>query len=843
MKSDFVHGYIQTMDAEKDPRNLILAFQIARKIIDNFSLGVFVEEMFEVVSCYFPVSFSPPPDNPHGITKQDLVLSLRSCLSATPLFSEYCLPLLLEKLTSDITSAQIDSLQTLAECAPVYGTAALKEYISSFYSCLRKEVVDGDSEEVKRESLKCLSCLISTLSTDITDISSSSVLKSFIEEIFSEYRIYILKSDVKILYNASSLLHCICDANSIACCMVLETAVPLVLLQYNNQTQINCRRCLIDILNMFISCAARHNTEQVLKIILIHKADLISTYTELLLARDKDISCYGIRGVAAILKCNNVLSESEAELFSKHIATILLSNSDKKIRNECVITVQLLASQFPVIVKSEIQTKLIEKLNQDQMEIDGDSSVSKEDLMGIITSISHHKLLLTDITYFIFLQLNQQKDKICSSEVLTSCLCSMVENNKTNGDVLDYTNTSIVPNILQLIVDQYQSLTSNDIEHLATILRISCTNSSSSICEGLYKQIVDLFLHGKLKGITLKDFQPLQNRSNKSQLCSLPLVTAVVCSVPLSETMVNIDDIVSSVMSICTTTDDLTICEYGSKCIAGLLNKLTESYIEGILMDIDKLWDGLFTVNQSSENVERSVILLTWITKALVLRNHCKAKEYIQKLLELLSVDIVGSIVAEYFYIIVTQYKDILNSEMRADIKMFYHQRLFLENKDRLVTDYQESESGAIKKNYLIVLSNLMKPLQKQVLLPELPLLLPLLIHSLVYEDRNLIQVTLTTIQSLCENKEGSLLLCKHLDSVIPQLLQLSKYLSDMKIRISALKCLNTVSHLPSHLILPYRNTVIKSLVQVLDDKKRLVRNEAVTARSKWFLIAEPGSS
>ena len=37
--TDFVYGYLQVMDGEKDPRNLVLAFQCARRIIENFPLG------------------------------------------------------------------------------------------------------------------------------------------------------------------------------------------------------------------------------------------------------------------------------------------------------------------------------------------------------------------------------------------------------------------------------------------------------------------------------------------------------------------------------------------------------------------------------------------------------------------------------------------------------------------------------------------------------------------------------------------------------------------------------------------------------------------------------------
>ena len=33
MGADFVFGFVQSMDGERDPRNLLLAFQIARNII------------------------------------------------------------------------------------------------------------------------------------------------------------------------------------------------------------------------------------------------------------------------------------------------------------------------------------------------------------------------------------------------------------------------------------------------------------------------------------------------------------------------------------------------------------------------------------------------------------------------------------------------------------------------------------------------------------------------------------------------------------------------------------------------------------------------------------------
>jgi DNA repair/transcription protein MET18/MMS19 len=57
--TDFVYGFIQAMDSEKDPRNLVLCFEIIPLICQNLTLGPFVDELFEVFSCYFPIDFTP----------------------------------------------------------------------------------------------------------------------------------------------------------------------------------------------------------------------------------------------------------------------------------------------------------------------------------------------------------------------------------------------------------------------------------------------------------------------------------------------------------------------------------------------------------------------------------------------------------------------------------------------------------------------------------------------------------------------------------------------------------------------------------------------------------------
>lgn len=66
------------------------------------SLDANLEELFDVVACYFPISFSPPPNNVHGITRQDLADALEGTLTCTPLFAPLFIPMLVEKLSSTL---------------------------------------------------------------------------------------------------------------------------------------------------------------------------------------------------------------------------------------------------------------------------------------------------------------------------------------------------------------------------------------------------------------------------------------------------------------------------------------------------------------------------------------------------------------------------------------------------------------------------------------------------------------------------------------------------------------------------------------------------------------------
>uniref|UniRef100_A0AAQ6AE36 MMS19 nucleotide excision repair protein n=1 Tax=Amphiprion ocellaris TaxID=80972 RepID=A0AAQ6AE36_AMPOC len=237
--ADFVFGFVQSMDGERDPRNLLLAFQIAKSIIHRgYDLGKFTEELFEVTSCYFPIDFTPPPNDPHGITKEELIQELRGVLTGTPKFAEFLLPLIIEKLDSDVPSAKLDSLQTLTACVSQYEHKDLAEFLEGLWASLRREVFQTSSENVESAGLAALTALTSCLSRSVLNSDSEDSLSSFLDLILKDCKHHLCEPDLKLVWPSAKLLQATCCASNRASHIVTAAVMPSLIDQYNSRTQV-----------------------------------------------------------------------------------------------------------------------------------------------------------------------------------------------------------------------------------------------------------------------------------------------------------------------------------------------------------------------------------------------------------------------------------------------------------------------------------------------------------------------------------------------------------------------------------------------------------------------------
>lgn len=117
---------ITALDGEKDPRCLLRGLRLLSFTLSLYSttqpehslaygkLEESVDEAFDVLSCYFPIDFTPPPNDPYGISKEMLREELQEALTACPLFVDQLVSLALEKLSSAVNDAKVDALDVLA---------------------------------------------------------------------------------------------------------------------------------------------------------------------------------------------------------------------------------------------------------------------------------------------------------------------------------------------------------------------------------------------------------------------------------------------------------------------------------------------------------------------------------------------------------------------------------------------------------------------------------------------------------------------------------------------------------------------------------------------------------
>lgn len=292
MGHDFVFGFIQSMDGEKDPRSLVLVFQLAATVAADFDIKRFVEELFEVVACYFPIDFTPPSNDPHGITREQLVSLNRAALCASPLFAPLLLPLVLEKagvLPSPDTGVASQSGVTPAVRREVLLTVSalasancppelLHKFEAELSACLRRAVfVTPDEGELDADGPPFQCC--AAVTTCLAGATAEALLAPWVARLLREARPYLLDvQGASFMAPARALVVACAHAAPCAAAQVLSNLVPLLLAAVQErcaEEQRPQRRALLDALCVLLREAVTHDAEPVLVALLPSKEALL----------------------------------------------------------------------------------------------------------------------------------------------------------------------------------------------------------------------------------------------------------------------------------------------------------------------------------------------------------------------------------------------------------------------------------------------------------------------------------------------------------------------------------------------------------------------------------------
>ena len=205
--AQLINGFLQSVGGETNPKNLLKIFStwpLVIKSMDNSERIMFLEDIFENISCYFPIDFDPPMNS--QVTVDDLKNGLKECFAASADFAQYAVPVFYEKLTSEVNEAKLDSVLYLHYCleSGSYPVESLESHLSETWKLLKQEILgvkmnaDERVKEAAKKLLKLLSLLMREAEmmmldewTELTFKDLSPFLK-FVESNFMEKSVEIL---------------------------------------------------------------------------------------------------------------------------------------------------------------------------------------------------------------------------------------------------------------------------------------------------------------------------------------------------------------------------------------------------------------------------------------------------------------------------------------------------------------------------------------------------------------------------------------------------------------------------------------------------------------------------
>ncbi|KAL5576917.1 hypothetical protein UlMin_018616 [Ulmus minor] len=141
-----IYGICEAVDEEKDPQCLLSAFRIIDALVRLFPdpsgpLASFIGDIFEFLSCYFPILFTHEKGEDADVKRDDLSRALMTAFSSSPLFEPLVIPLLLEKLASSLPSAKVDSLKYLSYCSLKYGADQMAKHAGPIWISLKDAII------------------------------------------------------------------------------------------------------------------------------------------------------------------------------------------------------------------------------------------------------------------------------------------------------------------------------------------------------------------------------------------------------------------------------------------------------------------------------------------------------------------------------------------------------------------------------------------------------------------------------------------------------------------------------------------------------------------------------
>ncbi|PWY71088.1 ARM repeat-containing protein [Aspergillus sclerotioniger CBS 115572] len=891
MGDESLVGIVNLMTGEKDPRNLMLVFSILKVVMVEWDVSNHAEELFDSVYNYFPITFRPPPNDPYGITAQDLKDRLQDCISANSQFAPHAVPSLLDKLDSTSPNVKKDALNALIACVKLYDPNTVSKYSITIWETLKFEILNAQEEFLSELSLQVLSNIAQRLSEGVTQISDQLPLALYLRPITKECNEQLREPQQKQAKPAQQILSSVSAASAASFTLVVQTVVAPLLTIYQEADGIAKQRALLDTLGVLFDSAiqvfgewASRDPESTLGNPLLEFKDQFSDiFGQALMGVIKEEVSFrssALKGFLRLSTLRNYFQDNEIGLFVQYLDEILLKEESigrDDLKKEAIAALTEISKYKPRLILDITFPAFVATLPDSDDGSDSGYISTLESLAQISVEKDVFETLVRRLLskLSILLQKEEPGSVDYPRAILSTILYVMNQRKLDQDPNLELYYDKIVVGLCRSAAAAASGKATNNILTDATVLDVL-----GRLCNVIVKSLPT----SKQKEVSLNTlslfasedgFQQVPTASSPSDnhRRTMILSTYLLASLPRDlyneppKSPILISQDLITLTSLCISETEPATQLAFLRHLALYVNKILE---KEHLDTATALFDSVLPPDVQDPKLSPSQIkTIFWLSKALVLRLAPKTTQILTTLLKLLSsTDEETSTTAARGFALLLRDDEVLSTANFANIRLLSKQRVFttliplISSRIREVNISGTSTSTPtpphIKPSHLTALSGILSTIPPTLVMPELPTLLPLLLQSLDLQTAPSQPIRAATLETLAviirDNGVTVIEECGHVQSLVTRLLKTAEHapatgaVNGSRLRVDALKCLFLLAQTPASPdapaiakagklspLLPVKNQVLRALRMVLDDPKRDVRKAAVDARGAWL--------
>ncbi|SCV05453.1 LANO_0H07822g1_1 [Lachancea nothofagi CBS 11611] len=844
MNNLFVETFLSVAAGEKDPRNLLISFQLNSKISGTLNeISHFKEDLFDTLFCYFPITFKPPKNDPYKISNDDLKLALRNAISSNVLYEEDAFGNLVDKMTASSPTVKNDTLLTMKACIEKFGGEACFKNWMPIWNALKFEIMQGSDVDGSNagstliefdnyeDSLRVLTAL-------------SAQLIGYKEGAFDKFRNHIfdeLKPNFryeKDLKQSCAVLSAMSKVNTVTFEKILSDVLVLFF-QDVNDLNLNKQKLLMLNLSSFfdayIEVFRENNNTQVSKKVPGNKLAEYKDEILMLLSKglkgssesEVTLKTLSVVQMTKLVKMPGYLIEEEVSLIVQYLTETILTNDNKNLYFVCLEGLKATSETWESTVVEYSLDQMLDLLKNKGLSaslLSGKEAINAEKVLKVLLDFtsSRHKLVVESIigvTERIF-ENSKDRGEAESCFMLLSCLYSLLDSNQEIlvEDVAAKLKSTVEAKLLAAAMEESIYNDDHNLTLISSVLFFINVHTSRSTHQAEINRCQHMFV---------KDSKVMEI-PKRSVMLFVKLLSAFDKTCKL-----DVENLVSKCVNLLGT-QGLEISEFEKLSYLELLAVLTNKWCS------DEFLKTVLDIENCSIN---NLQIIAWCTKGLAMKNSPLAVKFIKELIRLLADVAIGSQVASLFEIFVMDIPTldrIKGIPWDNNVMLLYKQKLFGDVAPQLVIAYGETDDMLVKANYLMALSYVLKNTPNRITVNYIPKLLALLLQAVTLDNSEVRFSALSTIRGTVE--QAPQFITEHVHSLIPLLIDLlrpTKHNSYM-VRLTALGILRDFTeHVPLNYLLPFKDDIIAGLGVALDDKKRNVRKLCTDARQTYFELGQ----